>query len=274
MNKSKILFLFLLLICIKTQAQLDSISVFRVEYDRVLTPENTINSIHSSYLLQIFVEPNISVFDKISASENTGEVIKDKDEDSAIYHTPKGENNNLIYKDYASNTLFSKQDIALKYFVIKDSLSVFDWEIYEDTKEILGFTCQLAKMDFRGRSYTAWFNPELPVGGPWKYDGLPGMILSLADDEGFIAYEAVGIKNIKTKFTEIQNPHNLNKTIFWQEFKALYKKNAIDLSKYSTDSNGSVRVITQRRGIERYIEEEDMDYTADKEFQKRQQGKN
>ena len=230
---------------------------------------------YSTYLLHVFVENNCSIFDKINASENTGKIIKDEDEDSALIFAPKGKNISLIYKNYTSNKLFSIQDISLKYFIIEDSLSIFDWEIYDETKEILGFTCQLAKMNFRGRSYTAWFTSELPVGGPWKYDGLPGMILSLSDDENFISYEAVGMKTIKTKLAEIENPHHQNKTISWQEFKDLYKKNAIALSKYDTDSDGSrSRIITQRRGIERYIEEDDMDYTADKEFEKQRQGKN
>ena len=201
-------------------------------------------------------------------------MINDKDDDSTLYFTPEGKNNNLIYKDYNSNKLFSKQDIAYKYFVVDDSLGIFDWEIYDETKKILGFTCQLAKMNFRGRPYTAWFSSELPVGGPWKYDGLPGMILSLADDENFVTYEAVGLKSKKIKFTEIENPHNLNKTISWQEFKDLYKKNAIALSKYDLESNGRTRVIVQRRGIERYIEEDDMDYTADKELEKQRKGRN
>lgn len=63
MNKLKLLFLFLALTCFKNQAQQDSISVFQVEYHRTLTPENSVNTFHASYLLQIFIEPNISVFD-------------------------------------------------------------------------------------------------------------------------------------------------------------------------------------------------------------------
>lgn len=269
MNRLRFVFLFLAFACFKIQAQQDSISVFQVEYHRTLTPENSVDTFHSSYLLQIFTESNISIFDKISISNNEGKAINDKDDDSAVYFTPTANNNTLIYKDYSSQKLFSKQDISYKYFVIEDSLGIFDWEIFDETKEILGFTCQLAKMDFRGRTYSAWFNSKLPVGGPWKYDGLPGMILSLQDDEGFVTYEAVGLNSKKIKFTETENPHNLNKSISWQEFKNLYKKNAIALSKYDLDSNGSSRVVVQRRGIERYIEDDDVDYTADKELEER-----
>jgi GLPGLI family protein len=273
MTKIKILLLFLAL-AFSVQAQQDSISVFQIEFKRTLTPQSTTNTIYSTYLLQIFLEPNISVFDKISVSKNVGKLINDKNDDAVFNYTPNGKYNNLIYKDYASNQLFSKQDIAYKYFIIEDSLNIFDWQIFNDTKDILGFTCQLAKTSFRGRDYEAWFTPELPVGGPWKYDGLPGMILSLEEESNFLTYEAISIKNKKIKFTPIDNPLREEETISWQEFKNIYKKKAIALSKYNTESNSSGGIIIQRRGIERYIEEDDTDYVADKEFQKKQQGNN
>ncbi|WP_163516193.1 GLPGLI family protein [Gelidibacter japonicus] len=273
MTKIKALLLFLTFSFLSTQAQQDSLTIFQIEYRRALTPQNSAKTIHSSYLLQVFIESHVSVFDKLHVSDNTESIKNDEDDEAVFYYTPKGENYNLIYKDYASNQLFSKQDVAYKYFIIEDSLSIFDWQIYDETKDILGYTCQLAKTSFRGRSYIAWFTSKLPIGGPWKYDGLPGMILSLEEEDSFLTYEAISIKSKKTKFTTIKNPLTTNKTITWQEFKDIYKQKAIDLSRYNTDSNGTGRIIMERRGIERYIEENDMDYLADKEF-KQQQGNN
>lgn len=269
-----ILSLFLIFPYINGQAQQDSITAFQIEYQRTLTPENAATTFHASYLLHVFIEPNVSLFDKLSVSENIDKLINDKDEETAFYYSPKGKNISLIFKDYTSNKLFSIQDITNKYFVVEDSLSIFDWQILDDTKDILGFTCQLAKTNFRGRNYEAWFTSELPIGGPWKYDGLPGMILALKEEGNFLTYVAVGIKNEKIKFTAIENPLNAGKTMSWQEYKDLYKKKAIALSKYNTESNSTSRVISPRMGIERYIEEEDMDYSADKEFEKQQEGNN
>ncbi len=273
MTKVKILLLFLP-IAFNAMAQKDSINVFEIQYERALTPEKLATTFHSSYLLQIFVEPNISVFNKISVSENAGELVKDKDDEATFYYTPQGKNITTIYKDYSSNKLFSKQDIADKYFIIEDSLSIFDWQIFEDTKDILGYACQLAKTNFRGRTYKAWFTSDLPVGGPWKYDGLPGMILLLKTETEFITYEAVSITTKKIKPIKIENPLNDDKSISWLDFKKIYKKTAISLSKYNTGLNIDGGIILQRTGIERYIEDDDMEYVADKEFEKQQQGQN
>lgn len=69
-----------------------------------------------------------------------------------------------------------------------------DWEIKQVTKEILGYQCQLATCDFRGRKWNVWFTPEIPVKeGPWKLFGLPGLVLEASDSKHHYSYMATGI---------------------------------------------------------------------------------
>jgi GLPGLI family protein len=251
-------------------AQQDSLSIYEIEYIRNLSP-NHLKTFTSSYVLQKSPDLNISIFDKKNNLNQIDDLENDEDDDTVFYYTPKGENISLVYKDYSKNKLYSRGGILTKYFTIEDSLTIFDWKIIEKTKNILGFTCQLATTSFRGRNYKAWFTSELPVGGPWKYDGLPGMILLIETEAPYLSFEAVSIKSHKIKFEKKDNPFKKEKTYSWNEFKALYKKKAIALSKYSTtpennDDEGGI--IFPRMGIERYIEETDKDYTADKEFKK------
>ena len=64
-----------------------------------------------------------------------------------------------------------------------------DWQIGTDTMNIAGFHCQLAKGHWGGRTYTAWFCPDMPFRyGPWKLTGLPGLILQATDSTGQIAF--------------------------------------------------------------------------------------
>lgn len=68
------------------------------------------------------------------------------------------------------------------------------WELTSETKEILGYTCQLAKCDFRGRIWHAWFSSDIPVNeGPWKLFGLPGLVLEANDEKNHYTYKAVGL---------------------------------------------------------------------------------
>lgn len=70
----------------------------------------------------------------------------------------------------------------------KEPLSEIQWEIVEDsTKNILGYECIMAFSDYHGRHWKAWFTPEIPTkDGPWKLQGLPGIILEADGGDGFI----------------------------------------------------------------------------------------
>ena len=69
------------------------------------------------------------------------------------------------------------------------------WEIGDSTKTILGYECIQADTDYHGRHWIAWFTPEIPIqDGPWKFRGLPGLILEAMTCEGRIGYIADGIE--------------------------------------------------------------------------------
>lgn len=61
---------------------------------------------------------------------------------------------------------------------------IFDWRITNESKVIGSFTSTKATTTFRGRNYIAWFTTEVPKDiGPWKFHGLPGLILEVYDEE-------------------------------------------------------------------------------------------
>ena len=76
-----------------------------------------------------------------------------------------------------------------------EPIDELDWTIVEDsTTTILGYECILAKSDYHGRRWNAWFAPEIPVPfGPWKLRGLPGLILK-ADADGGFSFVATGLE--------------------------------------------------------------------------------
>jgi GLPGLI family protein len=85
------------------------------------------------------------------------------------------------------------------------------WEICEDTLVVIGYLCQKAKCRFRGRNYTAWFTPEIPINnGPWKFGGLPGLILKIYDNDKFYTFECIGIEIRKQKYPIIKYDHYKN----------------------------------------------------------------
>ena len=69
------------------------------------------------------------------------------------------------------------------------------WEIGDSTKTVLGYECIQADTDYHGRHWTAWFTLDIPIqDGPWKFHGLPGLILDVRTGEGKYGYVADGIE--------------------------------------------------------------------------------
>ena len=70
------------------------------------------------------------------------------------------------------------------------------WKLHNETMTILEHRCQKATCHWRGRDYVAWFAPDIPIKrGPWRFNGLPGLILKLYDTGRFYTFEAVSLKN-------------------------------------------------------------------------------
>jgi hypothetical protein len=62
---------------------------------------------------------------------------------------------------------------------------------------ILNQICQKATCIFRGRNYEAWFAQGINVSeGPWKFNGLPGLILKITDSKQDYSFEAISIEKI------------------------------------------------------------------------------
>lgn len=77
-----------------------------------------------------------------------------------------------------------------------ESFSEFDWEMVDDsTKTILGYQCMKATVNYHGREWTVWFAPEIPLqDGPWKFCGLPGLVMEATETTGQHSFSVTGIE--------------------------------------------------------------------------------
>lgn len=95
--------------------------------------------------------------------------------------------------------------VASTYYTYEDKVPQIKWTIGDQTREILGYKCRRADCDLYGRHFTAWFTDEIPVAsGPWKLQGLPGLIMAAADDEGLYSFEIIGLRSVErpVEFTD------------------------------------------------------------------------
>lgn len=103
-----------------------------------------------------------------------------------------------VYKNYPTGQMTITDRISSQGYRYVDSLHTQIWTMGDSTREVLGYTCQQATADFRGRHWTAWFATDIPVSdGPWKLGGLPGLILEAYDEGQQHIFTAVGLERVK-----------------------------------------------------------------------------
>ena len=103
-----------------------------------------------------------------------------------------------VYKNYPTGQMTITDRISSQGYRYADSLHAQTWIMSDSTREVLGYTCQQATADFRGRRWTAWFATDIPVSdGPWKLGGLPGLILEAYDEGQQHVFTAVGLERVE-----------------------------------------------------------------------------
>jgi len=106
-----------------------------------------------------------------------------------------------IYKDFSKN-IFRKYESILYKFYRTDYQFSPEWKLSSEEKEILGYACKKATLEFGGRYWEAWYVGAIPIqDGPYKFSGLPGLILEVESTDHEYKFSAVAIgktnENIK-----------------------------------------------------------------------------
>lgn len=130
----------------------------------------------------------------------------------------------FVLKDFSTKKTIYNQPIINSVKFITDELPMQVWTLKNETKKIKSFTCKKATTTFRGRNYIAWYTEELSIiGGPWKFDGLPGLILSVSSEDKVLNIEATKIEkksNLELTKFDVQEEKQIN----WEDYCVKYRK--------------------------------------------------
>ncbi|MDQ1095488.1 MULTISPECIES: GLPGLI family protein [Chryseobacterium] len=109
---------------------------------------------------------------------------------------PRSKVRHNVYKDrdhtYISNYL------GQNYYTF-ESPDQMKWEIdHQKTAVIGGYTCHEATISTGGKNFSAWFTYDIPISdGPYKFRGLPGLILQLSETNNYIRFDLISIHKKK-----------------------------------------------------------------------------
>ena len=74
----------------------------------------------------------------------------------------------------------------------------FNWKISNEKEKIGDYNTQKATTEFGGRKWTAWFTTDIPFqDGPYKFEGLPGLIVKVEDSGKNYSWVLRGNKKVE-----------------------------------------------------------------------------
>lgn len=148
----------------------------------------------------------------------------------------------IITKSYPS------MEVSYADYILQDKVNYkeetsFSWKISNEKAKIGEYNAQKATTNFGGRNWIAWFTTDIPFqDGPYKFKGLPGLIVKVEDDAKNYSWELKGNKKIENYSPESyseklmkqfgQGKNNLE--VSREKFEQMY-------SAYKKDPFGSIR---------------------------------
>lgn len=148
-----------------------------------------------------------------------------------------------LYKNYPKGKVTVADHFASLDGQYEEDYAPQKWTMIDSTKQVLGYTCQKAECDFRGRHYVVWFTPDIPISdGPWKFNGLPGLILEAYDSKNYFHFIADGIRQHGTLPVTFYKMKDYQKITREKARKYLANKDAIMSAKSASLGIGGVRL--------------------------------
>ena len=182
---------------------------------------------------------------------------------SYFYNTAKYETDSAYAVDKKMETLIrgKKYDRNLRYVIEKDyvgqsssfyikfvNLNIVipetekpKWKLENEYRKINDLNCQKAIANYKGRIWEAWFAPYPITDGPYKFDGLPGLIVKLHDIKKEHSFDLIQIKKINSIFSLL--PRN-NKKMTKEEYQKAINGHVVNFANDAESTIANVKAGT------------------------------
>lgn len=99
--------------------------------------------------------------------------------------------------------------VSMNLFGYDDPVK-FNWNILPEKQKIGEYNTQKATTEYGGRTWTAWFSSDIPFqDGPYKFYGLPGLIVKIEDTEKNYSWMLSGNKKM-ANYDELSYSDKIN----------------------------------------------------------------
>ncbi|PKF74919.1 GLPGLI family protein [Chryseobacterium sp. PMSZPI] len=212
---------FIFILCLFSQLIFAQNKRFIYQYTFIPDSTNKAHAIKEFMFLDVvngtssFFSQRKYVLDStLIAPQNKGKMIIPP-RDLTLLYTIEKKDGKVFYKELESSA-------TMRMKVYDDRK--MDWKVLGDKQQFLHYNAQKASLDFGGRKWTTWFTQDIPIqDGPYKFNGLPGLIVKMEDTTKSHVFELVGISNLSDKYSYPEQYGYMNEVEFsLAEFKKKY----------------------------------------------------
>ena len=234
---------------------------FMAEYDIFYNTESPLVK-KGTLIIKGNSQESLFIVESGNSEKNGAELIAEK----KIAYRVGAKTTFFNYFNNLNQELLSKKQIVYHTYLIKEKIPQMHWVLGDEEKKVGANVLKKATTVFRGRTFIAWYSLDYPIKfGPWKFNGLPGLIFEIYDETDRYRWQLKNISqnNYLDYFEILKNTKGLD-TISMKEYADLrYNKDFASRikSKMPRDVNViSVRTTRPpRNGIEILFEwEEDI----------------
>lgn len=188
------------------------------------------------YSQNVFLQDSIMDV-RFKKQNGTGETIN-------MDGTPQGIIKHKVYKTYPDFKINLINQIWPDFYNQTDDRKI-KWKILPNKEKIGKWDCQKATTYFGGRQWTAWFASSIPIqDGPYKFHGLPGLIIKVSNQNETLVFELKGIHNIqKQNLDEDFEKETNSMPVSYSQYVKLYKN-------YLKDPIAGLRKVYQEKSFE------------------------
>lgn len=209
-------------------------TVFRQKKDNTRLTETT-TKLYISDSSSIFISKELENVLRLDDSDDYGmdryEIQRAKDRHSSIKYFVEKKSGYLT---------FSQEFVRNQFFEYKeDMMSSEIWQInMQDTTTISGLLSYKAECTYGGRKWVAWFSPEISISdGPYKFSGLPGLIVKLESSDGDYRFTLAGLTMQEVKSPKLPKRQLVDKKRF-KEMRLTYYENLFPAGTVKGTING------------------------------------
>lgn len=170
----------------KTTKDSDFLISYQLDYKKFITSETNLSA---NTILIVTNQGSLFTFE---AMMNLDKIQQEREItiDEALLNRPPFYF--LIKSD--SETTVHYEEIGSDTYNFKEKLNQ-DWELINQDTLISGYSCKKAMLNYAGRKWSAWYTPEIPIAvGPYKFHGLPGLIMNIKDSKDVFNFTVSEIK--------------------------------------------------------------------------------